>query len=76
MLHQVALQLELDDVTGRLDAGFGADAAAGKLARLPEIIREARAAIRARTAIAVAPAQTGPCSFDSMLTPEGVDPNC
>ena len=50
VLHRVALELELDEVTERLDAGFDADRAAGKLARLPELIREARAAIRARPA--------------------------
>lgn len=44
VLHQVALQWELDDVTARRDAGFGADAAAGKLDQPPEVIREARAA--------------------------------
>ena len=50
LLHLVALQLELDEVTARLDAGFGADETAGKLARLPEIIREARAALQRRAA--------------------------
>ena len=48
VLHRVALELELDEVTDRLNEGFDADRAAGKLARLPEIIREARAAILAR----------------------------
>ena len=47
VLHRVALALELDEVTERLNAGFDADRAAGKLARLPEMIREARAAVRA-----------------------------
>lgn len=46
LLHRVALQLELEEVSGRLDAGFAADRAAGKLARLPELVREARAALR------------------------------
>jgi hypothetical protein len=50
VLHRVALELELEEVTERLNAGFDADRAAGKLARLPEIIREARAALRARQA--------------------------
>ena len=50
VLHRVALELELDEVTERLNAGFDADRAAGKLARLPEMIREARAAVRARQA--------------------------
>ena len=54
-----ALRLERSVVPGlqpvtarsaRLDAGFDADRAAGKLARLPEIIREARAALRHRPA--------------------------
>jgi len=48
VLHRVALELELDEVTERLNTGFDADRAAGKLARLPEIIREARAALRLR----------------------------
>ena len=50
LLHRVALQLELEEVSSRLDTGFDADRAAGKLARLPEIIREARAALRQRPA--------------------------
>ena len=50
VLHRVALELELDEVTDRLNEGFDADRAAGKLARLPEIIREARAALRTRQA--------------------------
>ena len=45
VLHRVALELELEEVTDRLNEGFDADRAAGKLARLPELIREARAAI-------------------------------
>ena len=48
LLHRVALQLELEEVSDRLDAAFDADRAAGRLARLPEIIREARAALRQR----------------------------
>lgn len=50
LLHRVALQLELEEVSARSDAGFDADRAAGKLARLPEIIREARSALRERSA--------------------------
>ncbi len=50
VLHRVALELELDEVTERLNEGFDADRAAGRLARLPAIIREARAAIRTRQA--------------------------
>ena len=46
LLHRVALQLELEEVSSRLDAGFDADRAAGKLARLPELVREARATLR------------------------------
>lgn len=48
VLHRVALELELEEVTDRLNEGFDADRVAGKLARLPELIREARAALRAR----------------------------
>ena len=36
VLHRVALELELDEITERLDEGFDADRAAGKLARLPQ----------------------------------------
>lgn len=50
VLHRVAMELELDEVTDRLNAGFDADRAAGKLERLPEIIREARASLHARQA--------------------------
>ena len=50
LLHRVALQLELEEVSSRLDEGFDSDRAGGRLARLPEIIREARAALRQRTA--------------------------
>lgn len=50
LLHRVALQLELEEVAARVDSGFDADRAAGKLARLPELIREARAALRQRAA--------------------------
>ena len=48
VLHRVALELELEEVTDRLNEGFDADRAAGKLARLPELIREARDALRVR----------------------------
>ncbi|MBK8038942.1 MAG: hypothetical protein IPK22_17695 [Verrucomicrobiaceae bacterium] len=50
LLHRVALQLELEEVTDRLNTGFDADRAKGRLERLPEIIREARAALHARQA--------------------------
>ena len=46
LMHRIAMQLELEEVTARLNDGFDEDRLAGKLARLPEIIREARAAIR------------------------------
>jgi hypothetical protein len=50
VLHRVALQLELEDVVARLDAGFDEDHADGKLSRLPEIIKEAREALKQRGA--------------------------
>lgn len=50
VLHRVALQLELEEVVARLDAGFDEDRAAGKLARLPEIINAAREALKQRVA--------------------------
>ena len=46
LMHRIAMQLELEEVTVRLNDGLDEDRFAGKLARLPEIIREARAAIR------------------------------
>ena len=48
VLHRVALQLELERVNARLDTAFDADRHAGKIERLPEIIRAARAALRER----------------------------
>jgi len=50
VLHRIALELELEAVSRETDELFDAARADGRLARLPEIIREARAAIRARTA--------------------------
>jgi hypothetical protein len=50
ILHRVALQLELDRLTGEVDAEFDRLRGQGRLDRLPEIIREAREAIRARSA--------------------------
>jgi len=50
LLHRVAMELELDEVTDRLNAGFDEDRAAGKLARLPEILRAARACLHSRCA--------------------------
>lgn len=46
LMHRIAMQLELEEVSARLNDGFDEDRLAEKLARLPEIIREARAAIR------------------------------
>ena len=50
ILHRVALELELEEVTERLNQGFDEDRMTGKLERLPQIIQTARAALRARTA--------------------------
>ena len=50
ILHRVALQLELDQIVGEVDAEFDTLREQGRLDRVPEIIREARAAIRARAA--------------------------
>ena len=49
ILHRVALQLELDHLVGEVDAEFDTPREQGRLDRLPEIIREARSAIRARS---------------------------
>ncbi|MEO5914449.1 MAG: hypothetical protein ABIS50_09475 [Luteolibacter sp.] len=45
LLHRVAMELELEEVSERLNTGFDEDRAAGKLARLPEILRAARASL-------------------------------
>ena len=50
ILHRVALQLELDQLVADVDAEFDALRSQGRLENLPEIIREARAAIRVQTA--------------------------
>ena len=50
ILHRVALQLERDQIVAEVDAEFDTLREQGRLDRLPEIIREARAAIRARAA--------------------------
>ncbi len=50
LLHRVAMELELEEVTGRLNDGFDEDLRAGKLGRLPQIIQTARATLRARSA--------------------------
>ena len=44
LAHRVLLGLELEEVTSRLDE----DRIAGKLARIPEMIREARGSLRVR----------------------------
>ena len=48
LLHRVAMELELDEVTERLDEEFDKGRAEGKLERLPEILREARESLRSR----------------------------
>jgi len=50
ILHRVALQLELDQAVAETDSEFDLLRGQGRLDGLPEIIREARAAIRARLA--------------------------
>lgn len=50
VLHRVALQLELEQLVTQVDAEFDALRAQGRLERVPEIVRDARAAIRARAA--------------------------
>lgn len=50
ILHRIALQLELDQVVAGVDAEFDSLREKGRLNRLPEIIREARSALRARSA--------------------------
>ena len=42
------MELELDEVTERLDGEFDKGRAEGKLERLPEILREARESLRSR----------------------------
>ena len=49
VLHRITLQMELEGLVAGVDAEFDALRESGRLERLPEIIREARAAIRART---------------------------
>jgi hypothetical protein len=48
LLHRVMLELERDRLLEGLNADFDRDRDAGRLARLPEIIREARAALEQR----------------------------
>ena len=50
LLHRVMLELERDRLVAGLNAEFDRDQDAGRLARLPEILREARAALAARRA--------------------------
>ena len=46
VVHRVLLEIEKEKLWGELSADFEADRQAGKFARLPEIIREARASLR------------------------------
>jgi hypothetical protein len=48
LLHRVMLELERDRLVEGLNADFDRDRQAGKLLRIPEIIREARAALATR----------------------------
>jgi hypothetical protein len=48
LLHRVMLELERDRQVAGLNAEFDRDRKSGRLARLPEIIREARAALALR----------------------------
>ena len=49
LLHRVMLELERDHLVNELNEEFDRDREAGRLARLPEIIREARAALALRS---------------------------
>ena len=48
LLHRVMVQLERDRLIDELNVEFDRDREAGRLTRLPEIIREARAALATR----------------------------
>lgn len=50
VLHRIALELELESLSRGVDEAFDATRAAGRLEQVPELIRAARAAIRARAA--------------------------
>lgn len=50
LLHRVMLELERDRLVVELDAEFDRDRESGRLAKLPQIIREARAALALRLA--------------------------
>jgi hypothetical protein len=43
LVRRILLELKLEEVTARLNAGFDEDRAAGKMSQIPEIIREVRA---------------------------------
>ena len=49
LLHRVMLELERDRLVAALNEEFDRDRESGRLARLPEIIREARAALALRS---------------------------
>lgn len=49
LLHRVLLELERDRLVSDLNAQFDQNREAGRLARLPEIIRAARAALALRS---------------------------
>ena len=49
LLHRVMLELERDRGVGELNEEFDRDRDSGRLAKLQEIIREARAAIAVRS---------------------------
>jgi hypothetical protein len=53
LLHRVMLELERDRLVDGLNAHFDSDRERGRLARIPEIIREARAALAHRANDAV-----------------------
>lgn len=48
LLHRVMIELERDRLVAELNVEFDRDREAGRLAMLPQIIREARAALAAR----------------------------
>ncbi len=48
LLHRVMVELERDRLIAELNAEFDRDREAGRLEKLPQIIREARAALAAR----------------------------
>ena len=49
LLHRVMLELERDRLVTEVNEEFDRDRESGRLARLPEIIREARAALTLRS---------------------------